>query len=815
MKKFLALLLLLTLVFVGFACGEDKKEDDKKQDDNQQEEVKEFTVKFVAEGNETKQTVKEGEKATKPADPVKEGYTFVGWFVGDKEYDFGAVNADVTVTAKFEKNAADEPGDEPGDEPEIKEYTVKFVVDGEATEVKVTEGEKAVKPVDPVKEGFVFLGWYVGEETYDFKKAVTSDLEVVAKFEEVIKEYTVKFVVDGEETVQVVKEGEKVTKPASPEKEGYTFEGWYAGDEAYDFEKEVTSDFELVARFKNKTNEALKPALESYVKELDGYVNCSKLASEYVYEEEVYTLSYEFAEMIDSQGNVSRLENEDKEVSGNISIEFEGSVYSETVTLNVYGTFLDELAEEFASQFSKPISGNISVKTSYTEFGGTKVVWETSNSEILDNKGRYNRPFHDEEVVVTFFLRSKTPDAKHYYKTKVLVKGEDISVKTALVKEWINDNFATDHKLYKDTVLITEVEDYNATIEWLDPNYEKVTSLEKYVQNEVLGLGYEFNLKITIFGESHTEKIYYRVWEKELTDTWEKVDLLLEAINNATVGSYTMKMTGYTTEHYGAIYFFNQDAPVVNTEYMAKYTYGYVNTGIKKTSTEYVVVHDTAGGAPTHTSLQFALDQYNKNNNDKNTTYISWHYTVGDDMIYQSLPLDEVAYHAGDGSHVYGDVYYNSSYNKSDCIGGGNRNGIGIETCVNHGSNYNETMKKLAKLIVRDMFSQFENLNLSRVKEHYHFSGKDCPYVIRHAVGWDKFLNFVAIENFGATELQGVDFEWESLSPDYLDETGNVNKKANVELAYKAKVTYNNETKEFINKFIPEEYVYDQVIKYF
>ena len=24
-----------------------------------------------------------------------------------------------------------------------------------------------------------------------------------------------------------------------------------------------------------------------------------------------------------------------------------------------------------------------------------------------------------------------------------------------------------------------------------------------------------------------------------------------------------------------------------------------------------------------------------------------------------------------------------------------------------------------------------------------------------------------------------------------------------------------NETKEFINKFIPEEYVYDQVIKYF
>ena len=119
MKKFLALLLLLTLVFVGFACGEDKKEDDKQQNDNQQEEVKEFTVKFVVDVEETKQTVKEGEKATKPADPVKEGYTFVGWFVGDKEYDFGAVTADVTVTAKFEENAADEPGDEPGEESEV------------------------------------------------------------------------------------------------------------------------------------------------------------------------------------------------------------------------------------------------------------------------------------------------------------------------------------------------------------------------------------------------------------------------------------------------------------------------------------------------------------------------------------------------------------------------------------------------------------------------------------------------------------------------------------------------------------------------
>ena len=230
MKKFLALLLLLTLVFVGFACGEDKKDDNKQDENNQQEEVKEFTVKFVADEKEvTKQTVKEGEKASKPADPVKEGYTFVGWFVGDKEYDFGAVTADVTVTAKFEEV-----------KPEVKEFTVTFVVDGEKTEVKVAEGEKAVKPSDPVKEGYVFKGWYVGEEAYDFEKAVTADVELVAVFEEngdePVVEYPDGFEIELEATYESVYIDEtKKAVAVIVKPEGATVEGlkyvWSSSDE--------------------------------------------------------------------------------------------------------------------------------------------------------------------------------------------------------------------------------------------------------------------------------------------------------------------------------------------------------------------------------------------------------------------------------------------------------------------------------------------------------------------------------------------------------------------------------------------------------
>jgi uncharacterized repeat protein (TIGR02543 family) len=59
------------------------------------------TVTFVDyDGTELKkESVIEGEAATAPADPTREGYTFTGW---DK--DFSSVTSDLTVTAQYVKN---------------------------------------------------------------------------------------------------------------------------------------------------------------------------------------------------------------------------------------------------------------------------------------------------------------------------------------------------------------------------------------------------------------------------------------------------------------------------------------------------------------------------------------------------------------------------------------------------------------------------------------------------------------------------------------------------------------------------------------
>ena len=68
---------------------------------------------------------------------------------------------------------------------------VTFDVDGEKTEVTIEKGTAVEKPEDPAKDGFVFAGWYLGEESYDFTKPVDENITLTAKWEE--NAYTVAY----------------------------------------------------------------------------------------------------------------------------------------------------------------------------------------------------------------------------------------------------------------------------------------------------------------------------------------------------------------------------------------------------------------------------------------------------------------------------------------------------------------------------------------------------------------------------------------------------------------------------------------------
>ena len=61
--------------------------------------------------------VEDGKTVVEPAAPKKDGYTFDGWFLGAKKYDFSApVTEDLTLVARFTK-VAPNPGPEPEPEP--------------------------------------------------------------------------------------------------------------------------------------------------------------------------------------------------------------------------------------------------------------------------------------------------------------------------------------------------------------------------------------------------------------------------------------------------------------------------------------------------------------------------------------------------------------------------------------------------------------------------------------------------------------------------------------------------------------------------
>lgn len=211
--------------------------------------AKKCVVTFDADGGipvPPSQTVAEGEKVKVPSqDPTKDGFIFKGWYLenGKEPFSFGTteVKDNLTLVAKW-----------------VKECVVTFDANGgtqEPDELPVVEGEKVTKPSpDPSKEGYVFKGWFVGEDLYSFGTTVVDgDLTLVAKWAKVCK---VSFNADGGKPSpeeQKVEEGGRVTRPSlDPSKEGYWFSGWFVDGKPYDFNGAVAGDFEIVAQWYKK-----------------------------------------------------------------------------------------------------------------------------------------------------------------------------------------------------------------------------------------------------------------------------------------------------------------------------------------------------------------------------------------------------------------------------------------------------------------------------------------------------------------------------------------------------------------------------------
>ena len=105
--------------------------------------------------------------------------------------------------------------------------TVTFQSEG-GSEVasQIRANAPAAQPDNPTKEGYTFIGWYNGEEKWNFADAVATDLTLTAKWQ--VNQYTITFdTAGGSEVAPITQDyGTTITAPANPTKTGYTFAGW-------------------------------------------------------------------------------------------------------------------------------------------------------------------------------------------------------------------------------------------------------------------------------------------------------------------------------------------------------------------------------------------------------------------------------------------------------------------------------------------------------------------------------------------------------------------------------------------------------------
>ena len=170
-------------------------------------EINQYTVTVKPENGEADITITQdyGTPITAPADPIREGYTFIGW---DRDIPKTMPAENITVTAQWE----------------INRYTITFDTAGGSEIAPITQdyGTNITAPANPTRKGYTFKGW--DKEIPETMPA--ENITVTAQWE--INRYTITFdTAGGSEIAPITQDyGTNITAPANPTRKGYTFKGW-------------------------------------------------------------------------------------------------------------------------------------------------------------------------------------------------------------------------------------------------------------------------------------------------------------------------------------------------------------------------------------------------------------------------------------------------------------------------------------------------------------------------------------------------------------------------------------------------------------
>ena len=202
-----------------------------------------YTISYnLADGvnspeNPTSYTIESGLITLK--EPTRVGYTFVGWYNGEQLVTTIDSNTleNISLTAKWTVNS----------------YKLTFDVDGNLTEKNFKYGESVTAIENPTKVGHTFAGW--SKEIPETMPA--NDITVEAKW--AINSYDITYDLAGgvnnseNPTSYTIESGLITLK--NPTREGYTFLGWYNGEQLVTIiDSNTLENITLTAKWKITTD---------------------------------------------------------------------------------------------------------------------------------------------------------------------------------------------------------------------------------------------------------------------------------------------------------------------------------------------------------------------------------------------------------------------------------------------------------------------------------------------------------------------------------------------------------------------------------
>lgn len=168
--KFLAVVVTIIMASV-LVCGCGKQQ----QEETPTTAPTVYVVTFDSVGGNLieAQEIEAGLLASKPADPNKEGFTFVEWQFNGFTYDFSTpVTANLTLVAYYTVNEG------------IETVSVAFNADNGSpvNTVQVAKGTSIAEPDAPQKGGHRFDGWFLNETKFDFSTPINENLVLKAQW---------------------------------------------------------------------------------------------------------------------------------------------------------------------------------------------------------------------------------------------------------------------------------------------------------------------------------------------------------------------------------------------------------------------------------------------------------------------------------------------------------------------------------------------------------------------------------------------------------------------------------------------------------